>query len=78
MYSAFFKWAAYYLENNVSSVITKLPSFLRNALGKIGVKLVRGLLDLNYLITEKYTPKHWNEEFRGLSDATKISIWTIR
>jgi len=56
MVDGFFEWAAYYLENNVSDVITRLPKFMRNFIGNTGVKLIRGVLDLNYVITKKYTP----------------------
>lgn len=73
----FFKWAEGYIENNIT-FITKLPKFLRIFVGKTGVSIAKFLLDLNYFATEKYTPKRWNEEMRGLEKATGISIWTFR
>lgn len=62
MVEAFFGWAAYYIENNVSDVIARLPKFMKNWIGETGVTLARKLLDLNYVITKEYTPKRWDDE----------------
>jgi hypothetical protein len=76
---SFFKWGASFLENNVT-FISKLPKFLRNFVGNTGVLLMRGLLDLNYFITAPYTPRHWNEEMKGIHHGTKrkVSVWELR
>lgn len=70
MIDGFFQWAAYYIENNVSDVISRLPKFMKNWIGETGVKLARKLLDLNYLITKDYTDPRWDQEMEGISDAS--------
>lgn len=55
----FFGWAAGYIANNVTQ-IGMLPKWLRNDIGHTAVGLVKRLLDINYLITKKYTPKRWD------------------
>lgn len=54
------------------SVINQLPKFLKENVGKEGVSLAKKLLDLNYLITKKYTPKRWEDEMRGVADGCGI------
>ena len=60
MQKEFFQWAADYIANNVTNV-GYLPKWFRNDLGKTGVSLAKKLLDVNYLITKKYTPQRWND-----------------
>lgn len=38
MVESFFGWAENYIENNVSSIITKLPKFLKKYIGEIGLE----------------------------------------
>jgi len=78
MVDAFFSWAAYYLENNISTVIARLPKFIKTFIGKTGVKLARELLNINYLITKKYTEKRWDDEMRGIAEAANIDVKVIR
>lgn len=58
MQKEFFGWAAGYVANNVTQ-ISMLPKWMRTEIGKSGVSIIKRLLDLNYLITKKYTPKRW-------------------
>lgn len=59
MTTDFFGWAADFIANNVTQ-IGMLPSWLRHDIGKTGVGLAKKLLDLNYIITKKYTPRRWD------------------
>lgn len=54
----FFAWASDYIANNVTQ-ISMLPKWLRHDLGQTGVAIAKRLLDLNYIITKKYTPLRW-------------------
>jgi hypothetical protein len=58
MVADFFGWATDFIANNVTQ-IGMLPKWLRHDIGKAGVELAKGLLDLNYVITKKYTPIRW-------------------
>ena len=58
MYKDFYAWAATYVANNVTQ-ISMLPKWLRHDLGVTAVGLVKRLLDVNYLITKKYTPARY-------------------
>lgn len=78
MIDAFFGWAAYYIENNLTSVIARLPKFIKTFIGKTGVYLARGVLNLNYVITKKYTPKRWDDEMRGIAEAANVNEHIIR
>lgn len=60
MVKDFFGWAAGFIANNVTQ-IAFLPKWLRQDAGQTGVTLAKKLLDLNYLITKKYTPKRWED-----------------
>lgn len=73
----FFGWAAGYIANNVTQ-ISMLPKWLRDNIGEIGVGLVKRLLDLNYLITKKYTPLRWEEEMKGVAAGSGIPVRTWR
>lgn len=77
MVSDFFGWAAGYIANNVTQ-ISQLPTWLRNEIGQSGVAVAKRLLDLNYLITKKFTPQRWDDEFKGIAEATGTSIKTWR
>lgn len=55
-----------------------LPKFLRHDIGLTGVELAKKLLDVNYLITKKYTPQRWNDEFKGVAKGSGISAKTWR
>lgn len=78
MVEEFFGFVEWIVQNNVSSLITKLPKFLKNYISKSALIIGKGLLDLNYYITLPYTPKRWNDEMQGISDASGVSIWTLR
>lgn len=69
----FFDWAATYLENNVTDIISRLPKFLKTIIGKTGVKLARALLDLNYVVLKKYIPKRYEDEIRGIAKAVEVT-----
>lgn len=56
----FFGWAANYVANNVTE-IGMLPKWMRNGIGESAVSLAKRLLDLNYIITKKYTPQRWED-----------------
>jgi len=58
MVKDFFEWAAGFIANNVTQ-ISMLPNWLREDIGHSGVSVAKRLLDVNYLITKKYTPKRW-------------------
>lgn len=78
MIDAFFDWAAYFIENNVSDIIKKMPKFYKEWIGKTAVKAAQVLLNLNWYITKPYTPARFDEEILGLSEATGISEWLFR
>lgn len=56
----FFGWASDFIANNVSQ-IAMLPKWLRHEIGQSGVAVAKKLLDLNYIITKKYTPQRWED-----------------
>lgn len=56
----FFNWASNFIANNVSQ-IAMLPKWLRHEIGQSGVAVAKKLLDLNYIITKKYTPQRWED-----------------
>jgi hypothetical protein len=58
MATDFFQWATDFIANNVTQ-IAMLPKWLRHDIGKAGVDIAKKLLDLNYVITKKYTPIRW-------------------
>jgi len=77
MVDEFFFWAQDYIETNVS-FISKLPKFLRDLIGDIGVAGAKKLLQLNYYITAPYTPRRWDDEMSGIADATGLDVWLLR
>lgn len=77
MVKDFFGWAAGFIANNVTQ-ISMLPKWLRQDIGHSGVSVAKRLLDVNYLITKKYTPKRWEDEFKGIAKGSGISHKTIR
>ena len=77
MVKDFFGWASGFIANNVTQ-ISMLPKWLRQDLGHTGVAIAKKLLDLNYIITKKYTPKRWEDEFRGMAKGSGISAKTWR
>jgi len=77
MVKDFFGWAAGYIANNVTQ-ISMLPKWLRMDVAHTGVGLAKRLLDINYLITKKYTPKRWEDEFKGVAKGSGISQKTWR
>ena len=56
----FFNWAAGFIANNVTQ-ISSLPKWLRMDIGHAGSDIAKKLLDLNYLITKKYTPQRFED-----------------
>ena len=60
MEKEFFHWASDYIANNVTN-IGLLPKWFRHGLGVTGVALAKQLLDLNYVITKKWTPQRWDD-----------------
>jgi len=54
MIDAFFGWAKYYIENNITQ-IAKLPKYLKNIVADVGIELAKALLDLNWYVTKPYT-----------------------
>lgn len=77
MIKEFYGWASGYIENNVT-FIESLPGFMKRSIAGTGVGLAKRLLDLNYLITKKFTPKRWDEEFKGVADGAKVHLHDIR
>ena len=77
MVKDFFGWAAGYISNNVTQ-LAQLPRWLRNEIGQSGVAVAKRMLDLNYIITKKYTPQRWDDEFKGVAAGSGISIKTWR
>lgn len=58
MQKEFYGWASDFIANNVTE-IGMLPKWLRKSIGNAGIGLAKQLLDFNYLITKKYTPRRW-------------------
>ena len=77
MQKEFYGWAAGYIANNVTQ-IGMLPKWMRMDIGKNAVSLVKRLLDLNYVITKKYTPQRWEDEFRGVGKGSGVPTKTWR
>lgn len=73
----FFGWASDFIANNVTQ-IGMLPKWLRHDIGQTGVSLAKRLLDLNYIITKKYTPKRWEDEMKGMAKGSGIPVKTWR
>ena len=71
MQKDFYEWAEHYVETNVS-VVAQQPAWLKKIIGKSAVSVAKKLLDLNYFITKKYTPKRWEDEFKGLGKGSGI------
>jgi len=71
MEKEFYKWAEEYVETNVSQ-IAQQPAWLKNIIGKGALAVAKKLLDLNYFITKKYTPKRWEDEFKGIAKGSGI------
>jgi isopenicillin-N N-acyltransferase-like protein len=55
-----------------------LPSWLRHEIGNTGVGLVKRLLDLNYIITKKFTPQRWEDEMKGIAKGSGVPVKTWR
>lgn len=55
-----------------------LPKFLIEKLGKVGIKLGKAVLDLNWYVSKPYTPMRFNEEMYGMADACDIEWEDIR
>lgn len=72
MVKEFYGWAAGFIANNVTQ-ISMLPKWLRQDIGVTGVDIAKKLLDLNYIITKKYTPRRWDDEFKGVAKGSGIS-----
>ena len=77
MVKDFYGWAANYVANNVTQ-ISMLPKWMRHDLGETAVSLIKRLLDVNYLITKKYTPARYDEEYKGIAKASGIPAKTWR
>jgi len=77
MVKEFYGWAANFIANNVTQ-IGMLPKWVRHEIGVAGTDLAKKLLDLNYLITKKYTPKRWEDEFKGIAKGSGIKAETWR
>lgn len=77
MTKEFWGWLADFIATNTTQ-ISQLPSWLRSEIGRSGVTLAHRLLDLNYLITKKFTPQRWEDEFKGVADGSGQSIKTWR
>ena len=77
MQKEFFEWAAGYIANNVTQ-IGMLPKWFRMDLGKSAVSIVKKLLDVNYLITKKYTPQRWDDEMKGIAKGSGVPTKTWR
>ena len=73
----FFEWAASFIANNVTQ-ISMLPKWFRNGLGTTAITLAKKVLDLNYLITKKYTPQRWEDEMKGIAKGSGIPAKTWR
>eukprot|EP00761_Pharyngomonas_kirbyi_P012196 gb/GECH01012223.1/.p1 GENE.gb/GECH01012223.1/~~gb/GECH01012223.1/.p1 ORF type:complete len:436 (+),score=87.35 gb/GECH01012223.1/:1-1308(+) len=66
LYKQVFEW----IYGEIDNYIKFLPKIFRKAIEKYGVE---GALDLTYVLTEKYIPKHFDEELKGLADGSGIS-----
>ena len=71
MEKEFFEWAENFIETNVSQVAQQ-PAWLRKIIGNKAISVAKKLLDLNYFITKKYTPKRWDDEIRGIATGSGI------
>lgn len=47
-------------------------------MGESGISVAKRLLDLNYVITKKYTPKRWEDEMKGIAKGSGVPVRTWR
>jgi len=56
----------------------KLPKFIRKILVGTAFEVLRGVLDLNYLITKPFTPIRYDREMKGMALGSGVSYKDIR
>lgn len=56
----------------------KIPKFLSESITKGTIGLLRRILDLNILITKKYTNPRYYEEIKGIADGSGHNAQDIR
>lgn len=71
-----YNWLENFLKTNVS-IIEKLPSFVKNVVGTVGLHLFKVGLALTYEITKPYTPDRFNYEIQGLADSVLFSLFLL-
>lgn len=49
-----------------------LPKWMKHEVGESAISIIKRLLDLNYIITKKYTPQRWDDEFNGMAKGSGI------
>lgn len=64
-----------YLQRMIGDYLKNIPEPLRSYVAKHGLKAA---LDLNYLITKKYTPAHYEEEMKGMEAGSGVNYIDIR
>lgn len=51
---------------------------MKKGISGSALAIAKKLLDLNYIITRKYTPDRWDEEFKGIARGSGVSIHDLR
>lgn len=68
-----------HLEDGALDFLTGyIPKFLAKGLTRAGRSLLNGLLDLNYDLSRRYTPKRYREEMKGIAKGSGVSYRMIR
>jgi hypothetical protein len=72
------KFFAYYGDQIETTVEKKIPKWMADRVTKGTIGLLRSLLDLNVIITKKYTNPRYYEEIRGIADGAGIDPQDLR
>ncbi len=54
------------------------PRTIGDVVGQIAVKILELALDANHLVSYAYTPIRFEEEMKGISDASGMSLTFVR
>jgi len=56
-----------YMKSQIEQIIPWLPSWLQDLIATVGLDVA---LDMTYYLTKEYTPQHFYDEMKGISDAS--------
>jgi len=70
-----------FLQNQVDQWVATnlhLPKFIRNVIVDIFTEGINFFLDLNYLVSNSFTPARFEAEMKGMSKGSGVEYQTIR